>query len=200
MLRNMPHAMGGALWPNRPGPARIALSELNADPRKGSIDVQSSAFRDGEAIPARFTADGQGVSPPIDWRGVPSGAAAVVVLIEDMDTTAAHARVRAIVWGLPGRDGRLPEGALSSRQAREPARAAGGSPFSTTRYLAPQAPRGHEPHRYAIQVLALDVAPSFQKAPGRGDVIDAARGHVVGAGCLIGTCSRASAKAKAAVT
>jgi Raf kinase inhibitor-like YbhB/YbcL family protein len=200
MLRRMPNAMGGALWPNRPGPARIALSELNADPRRGSIDVQSAAFRDGEAIPARFTADGQGVSPSIEWRGVPSGAVAVVVLIEDMDATAEHARVRAIVWGLPGRDGRLPEGALSSRHAHEPARTAGGGAFSTTRYLPPQPPRGNEPHRYAIQVLALDVAPDFQKAPGRGDVVSAARGHVVGAGCLIGTCARARARPKAAAT
>jgi hypothetical protein len=59
-----------------------------------------------------------------------------------------------------------------------------------TRYRPPDPPPGHGAHRYAIQVLALDLAPRFEGTPGRRDIMDAARGHVVGVGCLIGTYAR----------
>jgi Raf kinase inhibitor-like YbhB/YbcL family protein len=190
MLEILPRVIGRALRPVRPGRAKLALSELNADPRKGSIDVFSSAFRDGAPIPARYTADGQGLSPSIQWRGVPSGSAALMVLVEDMDSPTPKPLVHAIVWGLPGGDGGLPEGALSNAKARTHAPAMGRNSFLGTRYLAPDPPRGHGPHRYAFQLIALDVEPRFERTPGRRDVIEAARGHVVGAGCLIGTYGR----------
>jgi Raf kinase inhibitor-like YbhB/YbcL family protein len=191
MLQNLPRALGRALRPIRPGPARIALSELNADPRKGSIDVFSSAFRDGAAIPARYTADGEGVSPSMQWRGVPGGTAAIIVIMEDMDSPTPHPLVHAIVWGLSGSDGGLPEGALSNARARAEGPPLGRNSYLTTRYLPPDPPPGHGPHRYAIEVIALDVAPDFHGTPGRSDVIEGARGHVIGAGCLIGTYARA---------
>jgi len=191
MLQNLPRALGRALRPIRPGPARIALSELNADPRKGSIDVFSSAFRDGEPLPARYTADGEGVSPSMQWRGVPRGTKGIVVIMEDMDSPTLHPLVHAIVWGLPGSDGGVPEGALSTTRARAAAAPMGRNSYLMTRYVAPDPPPGHGPHRYAIEVIALDVAPGFHGTPGRSDVIEAARGHVIGAGCLIGTYARA---------
>jgi hypothetical protein len=187
MLQKLPRAIGRALRPIRPGPGRIALSELHADPRKGSIDVFSSAFRDGEPIPARYTVDGEGLSPSIQWRGVPAGTAGVVVLVEDMDSPGGPPL--AIVWGLPGGDGGLPEGALSNR--REQKSAAGLRSYHMTRYRPPDPQRAHGLHRYAVQVLALDAAPRFEGTPDRAAVIDAARGHILGAGCLIGTYARA---------
>ena len=40
------------------------------------MTVSSPAFREGRPIPARFTCDGDGQSPPLDWHGVPAEAAA----------------------------------------------------------------------------------------------------------------------------
>ena len=36
-----------------------------------SITVSSSAFAEGERIPKPFTGDGQDVSPPLRWEGIP---------------------------------------------------------------------------------------------------------------------------------
>ena len=60
------------------------------------------------------TADGEGVSPPLDWSGVPQGTDSVVVIVEDADAPTGEPLVHAIVVGLPGADGNLHEGALDS--------------------------------------------------------------------------------------
>jgi Raf kinase inhibitor-like YbhB/YbcL family protein len=190
MLQLLPRAIGPSLRPTRGGRGRIVLSELDADPRKGSIDVFSTAFSDGEHIPRRYTADGAGVSPSIRWRGVPGGAASLVLVIEDMDSATVHPVVHAIVWGLAGSDGGVPEGALSNARARLRGPPLGRNSDNRTRYRPPKPPRGHGPHRYAFEVIALDAAPSFAKAPTRVEIIEVARGHVVGAGCLVGTYGR----------
>ena len=36
-----------------------------------TISVSSSAFQEGGMIPAKYTCDGNDVSPPLKWTGVP---------------------------------------------------------------------------------------------------------------------------------
>ena len=50
-----------------------------------SITVDSPDITDGGPIPARYTCDGQGVSPPLRWSGVPSDAAALALVVDDPD-------------------------------------------------------------------------------------------------------------------
>ena len=57
-------------------------------------------------------------------------------------------------------------------------------------WLPPDPPPGHGVHRYAFQLFALDVAPTFSATPGRDEVIDALRAHAIASGLLIGTCER----------
>src|SRR4051794_33134232 len=50
-----------------------------------TIRLTSAAFRDGGAIPRRFTCDGDDVSPPLSWAGVPGAAKALALVMEDPD-------------------------------------------------------------------------------------------------------------------
>src|SRR4029078_1007036 len=49
------------------------------------ITVSSPAFREGHPIPPRFTCDGDGQSPPLAGEGVPAGAAALALVVDDPD-------------------------------------------------------------------------------------------------------------------
>ena len=40
------------------------------------MQLTSSAFTEGGAIPAKHTCDDKNVSPPLKWSGVPAGAKA----------------------------------------------------------------------------------------------------------------------------
>jgi len=49
------------------------------------MTLRSGAFADGGAIPARYTCAGQGLAPPLAWRGAPAAARAQALVMEDPD-------------------------------------------------------------------------------------------------------------------
>ncbi|MEA1965166.1 MAG: YbhB/YbcL family Raf kinase inhibitor-like protein, partial [Candidatus Aerophobetes bacterium] len=48
-------------------------------------EIKSSAFKEGEVIPKRFTADGENISPPLSWNSPPEGTRALALIVEDPD-------------------------------------------------------------------------------------------------------------------
>jgi len=43
--------------------------------------ISSPAFADGQRIPTKYTADGDDISPPVDWSDAPPGAKSFMLLI-----------------------------------------------------------------------------------------------------------------------
>ena len=41
------------------------------------IEITSPAFKEGEMIPAKYTCDGENVSPPLEWGVCPEGTSVV---------------------------------------------------------------------------------------------------------------------------
>jgi len=52
------------------------------------MQLRSSGFFDGAAIPRRYTCDGEDLSPPLEWSGVPAGTRSFVLLCDDPDAPA----------------------------------------------------------------------------------------------------------------
>jgi Raf kinase inhibitor-like YbhB/YbcL family protein len=186
MLEKFPKSVGQALSNIRAGADELTITDTELTGVNAVIQVTSTAFGYGETLPARYTADGPAVSPPLEWRGVPSDAETIVIMIEDADSPTRKPLVHAIVWDLPGVDGSLPEGALSQRSADF----LGRNSYLSARYLPPDPPPGHGPHRYVFQVFAVDKPLRFDSPPGRGALLDAIRDHVIAKGILIGTYER----------
>jgi phosphatidylethanolamine-binding protein (PEBP) family uncharacterized protein len=71
-----------------------------------AIEVRSSAFEDGDAIPARYTCDGPDVSPPLSWGSVPDGTQSLALVTDDPDApraalTATSSRSTPLIRNLP---------------------------------------------------------------------------------------------------
>lgn len=190
MLRKMPSRLGEAMREVHAGAEELAIADTELTGINACIEVSSPAFEYNGAIPARYTADGEGISPPIEWAGVPEGAHAVVLLVEDPDSPTPEPFVHAIVWDLPGADVAIPEGALTSKNDERSSKAMGVNSFFNATYLPPDPPPGHGMHRYVFQVFALDAVPRFESPPGRGALLDRMRGHVLAKGLLIGCYGR----------
>ena len=191
MLEKLPHAVGEALRNLSAALERTVYEEGVASGAPECIALTSAAFQDGGAIPAKYTQDGEKLSPPLAWTGVPQGAAGVVLLIEDPDAPSPSPLVHAIAWALPGADGELAEGALKSKGSAGEGLSLGRNAFLGAAYLPPDPPPGHGPHRYVFQVYALDTSPDLHGTPIRTQVTHAMKGHVIGRGRLIGTYERA---------
>jgi hypothetical protein len=52
------------------------------------MKLSSSAFAEGAMIPAKYTCDGQDISPPLAWADVPAGVAALALICDDPDAPA----------------------------------------------------------------------------------------------------------------
>jgi Raf kinase inhibitor-like YbhB/YbcL family protein len=188
MLQHLPAFIGNLLHGVRAGSENLLLQdpELAAEglARSKPIGLSSNAFRPAGELPIRLTNDGEGLSPPLAWTGVPAAAQSLVLVAEDADSPTPHPLVHAIVWNLPAGDGGLAEGALPGTFNM------GHNSFHQDRWLPPDPPTGHGPHRYYFQLVALDRTLSFDKAPGRDELRHALHGAVIGCGVLVGTYER----------
>jgi Raf kinase inhibitor-like YbhB/YbcL family protein len=193
MLEKLPEAVGHALRGQRAGLEKTAFQAVDLRAGMASITVASLAFIDHAPIPQRYTADGTGVSPPLQWTGVPAAAASVLVIVEDADSPTPHPLVHAIVVDLPVGDGALAEAALPSPEHEATGLNVGRNSYLQASWLPPDPPPGHGVHRYVFQVFALESGVSFGDAPGRDAVLDAVRSHGLASGCLIGTYERPDA-------
>jgi hypothetical protein len=95
----------------------------------------------------------------------------------------------------PGGDSSLTSGALMRDDADDGVQEGaavemGLNSYLERRWLPPDPPPGHGPHRYAFQCFALGQKPSFSRAPGRHELLEAILGQSIAAGCLVGTYER----------
>jgi Raf kinase inhibitor-like YbhB/YbcL family protein len=152
------------------------------------IVVTSTAFRDGAAIPAQYTCDGQGVSPPLMWTGVPAGTASVALVVDDPDAPSGPF-VHWILAGLPGSDGSITEGAGTGVGLPSGAVSANNS-AGRSGYTPPCPPSGT--HHYRFTLFALDGATNVTAGVPADQAMSAIMADAVAHGTLTGTYSRGS--------
>jgi Raf kinase inhibitor-like YbhB/YbcL family protein len=180
LASNAAATVGKALRGVRAGEDKLAWRKL-ALSLPDTITVTSPAFSEGGQLPSSATVDGEGVAPPIAWRGVPPSARALVLVCEDPDVPFPKPFVHWLAYGL----GAASEGALEGVAPRE------GKNSTMKRGFTPAAPPpGHGTHHYHFQLFALDRELALEPGAGRSALLDAMRGHVVAWGELVGTYER----------
>lgn len=190
MLEKIPSGLGQALRGVRAGYDKVVSEAEDFLRVPDIIALDSPAFEDGGSIPPRYTADGEKISPPLTWRGVPHDAAGLVLIVEDPDAPSPEPLVHLLAWDLPPGLPELPEGELQSPGHPGLKEVLGRNAFQQSAWLPPDPPSGHGPHLYVFQVFALDRKLDFARAPGRKAVVEAMRGHVIAKGVLVGTYER----------
>lgn len=193
MLEKLPDVIGHALQGVRAGLDEIVFNTLGMREGMASIDLTSVAFADHAPLPARCTADapdGEGVSPPLRWEGLPVGTASLVLIVEDADSPTPNPLVHAIVVDLPLEGGSLAEASIPSQGNEGVGLHVGRNSALNAAWLPPDPPPGHGVHRYAFQLFALSQTPDFSDAPGRDEIAEALRAHAIASGLLIGTHER----------
>ncbi len=192
MLEHLPRWLGHALAALRAGGDRIAAASLHPG-ECVPISLGSAAFAEGARIPERFTADGEGVSPPLHWGVLPDGTAALALLVEDADSPSLNPFVHAVVWDLDLASNSLDEGAIGSGGDGRPGGDGpeiGRNSYLQRRWLPLDPPPGHGEHHYVFQLFALSAIPDLERVPGRTALLDELNGRLLGVGILTGTYSR----------
>jgi Raf kinase inhibitor-like YbhB/YbcL family protein len=153
----------------------------------GDMRVTSPAFSDGDAIPAEYTADGNGQLPPLVLDDVPDGTQTLAVVVYDPDAPrpgpSSHIFDHWVVWNIPGDIRRIND--PESHQG-----VVGRNSVGRQAWAPPGPPPGSPPHRYFFHVYALDAPLQLGSSATRADVQAAVDGHVLAEAKLMGTYAR----------
>ncbi len=107
----------------------------------------------------------KGVSPPLQWTGLPAGAASLLLIVEDADSPTPNPLVHAIVVNLAADSGALAEAAIPSQGNEGAGLHVGRNSTLQAAWLPPDPPPGHGVHRYAFQLFALGSVPELSDTP-----------------------------------
>lgn len=148
------------------------------------IDVRSSSWSPGSAIPAAHTCDGANTSPSLEWDPGPAGTASYALICEDPDAPLGS-WTHWTIWNIPSP--RLEEAIPPISDLKNGA-VQGKNSWSRTGYGGPCPPQGT--HRYIFHVYAVDCALSLPPGSDEKRLRAALTGHILAEGELIGSYSR----------
>lgn len=189
MLEKLPAELGSVLKGHRSGIENVVFHRLLAVRSVPRVELYS-AFANMERIPVRFTADGDGISPALEWHGIPDAAGHLVLMVEDGDSPTLHPLVHAIAVNLDPERRMIGDGALVNGEKAVSDVQLGLNSLLKLGWMPPDPPPGHGLHRYAFQLFALAAGAALPSAAGRHEVAEAVMDRALAAGCLIGTYER----------
>jgi Raf kinase inhibitor-like YbhB/YbcL family protein len=143
-----------------------------------TLTVSSPEFGQGDLIPKKYTADGEGVNPPLEISNIPDGTQSLALIMEDTDApqrTFTH----WVAWDIIGQDS-IGE---NTRPGVQGVNSTGGMG-----YTPPAPPSGM--HRYFFHLYALDTTLSLRPGADRKALEEEMDGHVLVQGTLMGRYSR----------
>lgn len=153
----------------------------------------SLTFQDGSTIPKPHAEDGNNLSPPLRWEGVPDAAAELALVVEDPDAPQENPFVHWLVYKIPADAQAIPAGVPHDEQLVNPNGALQGlNDFkqNSLGYRGPAPPKGHGLHHYRFQLYALDEPLTLGPGITRGALLEAMKGHIVDQAELVGTYER----------
>lgn len=152
-------------------------------PAPEDLEVTTRDFEDGKALPPRFTCDGEGDAPSLEWSGIPDGTAAVAVSVTDPDALSGTF-VHWVVFDIDPettelRDGEAPDGAVEAES--------GGGRVG---WVPACPPPGAGPHRYVFRVHALNAELGFDRGVNSDRALGRIRENTIAEGDLTATYER----------
>lgn len=153
---------------------------------RAMLMLTSTVFLPDGNIPARYTCDGQDLSPPLLWSGLPAGTQSLALIVDDPDAPDPAAPkmtwVHWVMYNLPPSLTDLPEGVPT--KSLPPGTRHGLNDWQRTGYGGPCPPIGR--HRYFHKLYALDAKLPDLRQPGKSALEKAMQGHVLAHAELIG--------------
>ena len=149
--------------------------------------LTSPAFQPGKPIPEEHTCDGEDVSPPLTWSGVPENASALVLIVDDPDAPGGTFTHWVVLNIPPDFNGRTLVAGVKLDE--DSGIAEGSNDFGTVEYGGPCPPAG-APHNYLFRLYALDKRLEPGSGATRQQVTGAMDGHILAEANLSGTYQR----------
>ena len=151
------------------------------------MELKSTAFKDGERIPVKYTCEGQNISPSLTWSDVPEDTRSFALMADDPDAPAGIF-THWVIFNIPLNSRELPEAVPTKPQLAGDA-LQGRSDFGSIGYGGPCPPPG-KPHRYFFKIYALDTLLDLTAGSSRKQLDEVMKDHILTEGYLMGRYKR----------
>jgi Raf kinase inhibitor-like YbhB/YbcL family protein len=152
-----------------------------------NLQITSTAFSEGQPVPAKYSCEGSDISPPLAWTNAPANTKSFALIADDPDAPMGT-WVHWVLYDLPPSTNALPEDVAKTQYIAGNAKQ-GLNSWPRLGYGGPCPPPG-KPHRYFFKLYALDRMLDLKPGLTKKDVEAAMEGHVLAEGQLMGTYQR----------
>ena len=143
------------------------------------FSLTSSAFKQGEPIPTKYTCSGENIMPGLRWDKAPKGTKSFAIIMDDPDAprgTFTH----WLAYDIPADTAALrPTEGKTLKNS-----------FGRSGYGGPCPPPTHGVHRYNFTVYAVDVPALDVAGTARDDLEAALEGHALARAHFMGRYER----------
>lgn len=145
------------------------------------MKIYTSAFKDKEIIPSRFTCDGEDINPEILIEDIPIGTKSLALIADDPDSPSGNWN-HWVVWNIDPsikiiNENSIPKGAIS-----------GLNDFGKVGYGGPCPSKGE--HRYFFKIFALDKFIDLSSDSKKSDIERSMKGSILEKSEFVGRYSR----------
>jgi Raf kinase inhibitor-like YbhB/YbcL family protein len=149
-----------------------------------TIQLTSSAFAEGAAMPIAQSCDGKNLSPDLAWEGVPADTKSLALIVENPDAPFTH----WVLYDLPPKTRQLSAG-LPPQPFLTTGGGHGKNDSGRYGYGGACPPKGST-HRYVFRIYAIDKLLDLPAGATKAEVLEAMTGHVKATGELTGKYTR----------
>lgn len=146
-----------------------------------TLDISSTAFSENSYIPAKYTCDGENISPPLKISGVPAKTKSLVLTFRDPDAPK-QTFYHWLAWNIEPGLKEISEG------KGIPGAVLGKNGMNKTGYIGPCPPSGD--HRYIFGLYALNMKLNLPAGSKVSTLMKAMDKHVLEQDFLIGRYQR----------
>ncbi len=145
------------------------------------MKLTSSAFENNQFIPAKYSCDGQDISPSLSINDVPKGTQSLVIIVDDPDSPSGTF-THWLIWNISPQTAEMTEGNIPSEAAQ------GKNDFGKVGFGGPCPSSGT--HHYQFKLYALDTMLDLASSVTKSDIEKAMQGHILEQALLVGLYKR----------
>ncbi len=166
----------------------VGLLAAYEAPGKGveTMKMESSVFSEGGMIPEKYSCDGDDMSPPLAWSGIPAHTISLALICDDPDAPAGT-WVHWVVFNIPPQSTGFKESVTADKKLADGS-VQGTNDFRNIGYGGPCPPGGT--HRYFFKLYALDTKLELEAGATKWQLVQAMKGHVLAEAQLMGKYKR----------
>jgi len=141
------------------------------------MKISSAAFENNSLIPSKYTCEGQGINPPLEFRDVPEDTKSLALIVDDPDAPMKK-WIHWTIWNIDAKTTQIPQNSFPKGAVE------GITSFGRTGYGGPCPPSGT--HRYFFKLFALDKMLDLSPNSYVRDIESTIERHIIQKAELIG--------------